>query len=91
MVEPINVLKHLLFPLQTSREMRTAIICTKKWYVEVSPPTIFFLFFFLLISVDFTLFQLSGDANQSVAFKLEQLTKLIYSIEDKVTLFFIFG
>uniref|UniRef100_A0A673IKA9 phosphatidylinositol-3,4,5-trisphosphate 5-phosphatase n=1 Tax=Sinocyclocheilus rhinocerous TaxID=307959 RepID=A0A673IKA9_9TELE len=27
--------------------------------------------------------QLSGDATQSVAFRLEQLTKLIYSIEDK--------
>ncbi|XP_063058053.1 phosphatidylinositol 3,4,5-trisphosphate 5-phosphatase 1 [Engraulis encrasicolus] len=26
---------------------------------------------------------LSGDSNQSVAFKLEQLTKLLYSIEDK--------
>uniref|UniRef100_A0A672MGM8 phosphatidylinositol-3,4,5-trisphosphate 5-phosphatase n=1 Tax=Sinocyclocheilus grahami TaxID=75366 RepID=A0A672MGM8_SINGR len=29
--------------------------------------------------------QLSGDATQSVAFRLEQLTKLIYSIEDKVS------
>ncbi len=37
------------------------------------------------------IFQNSGDANQSVAFKLEQLTSLIYSIEEKVSLFFVYG
>lgn len=29
-------------------------------------------------------FQISADSSQSVSFKLEQLTKLLYSIEDKV-------
>lgn len=38
----------------------------------------------IIIFYLFIFFQTSADSSQSVSFKLEQLTKLLYSIEDKV-------
>lgn len=79
----------LPFPLQTSKEI-------KQWEKTMKYCIFYFILFIFAqisknMSVGLLLFQHSGDANQSVAFKLEQLTKLIYSIEDKVSLFFVYG